>query len=97
MGDGEPTGEYYAFKRVGDTLTGKFRWFDAKDIRGYAWFAIRGETELAGGWWMHSDVPLGHARKLPHVPGMVPSSWLKTSDTIPKDRLELMWGPRKKR
>jgi hypothetical protein len=90
MGDAEPTGEYYAFRRVGNTLTGKFRWLDAKYTRGYAWFAIRGDTELAGGWWMHDDLPPGHERKLPHVPGMVPSDWSKTSSTVPKERLRLI-------
>jgi hypothetical protein len=38
LGDGTPTGEYYDWKRTGNVLSGKFRWFESKDIHGYAWF-----------------------------------------------------------
>ncbi len=80
--DGEPTGEYYDWKRTGNTLSGKFRWFKQEDIRGYGWFEIVGEDRLRGGWWMHGDVPGRLASKLPHVPNMVPLEWQKVSAKV---------------
>jgi predicted nucleotide-binding protein len=87
LGHGEPTGEYYDWRRIGETVVGKFRWFDVSEMRGYAWFAVHNPSELRGGWWMHDEVPSGHERKLPHVPNMVPLNWVKKSATVPKDRL----------
>lgn len=81
-GDDEPTGEYYDWKRTGNALSGKFRWFKQEDIRGYGWFEIVGEDRLRGGWWMHSDVPRRLASKLPHVPNMVPLEWQKVSAKV---------------
>jgi hypothetical protein len=81
-GSRTPTGEYYDWKRTGDSLVGKFQWFLDKDISGYGWFEVIGAEQLRGGWWMHDDVPEHLISKLPHVPGMVPSEWNKISPAI---------------
>jgi hypothetical protein len=88
MGSGEPTGEYYDFVRTGDTVVGKFRWFEQPEICGYVWFSIRKDFVLEGGWWMYDDVPEGHETKLPHVPGMVPLDWVRQSTELPSVRRE---------
>lgn len=81
-GDGVPTGEYYDWVRTGNALSGKFRWFEQPDIRGYTWFEIVGDSKLRGGWWMQEDVPNHLISKLPHVPRMVPLEWRKVSASI---------------
>jgi hypothetical protein len=81
-GSGAPTGEYYDWERTGNTLCGKFRWFDDESIHGYAWFEIVGDELLRGGWWMHDSVPDKLVPKLPHVPNMVPLKWHKMSSSV---------------
>jgi len=81
MGNERPTGEYYDWKRTGNEVSGKFRWFKDKEIFGYAWFEVVGEDLLRGGWWMQ-PVPKHLIPKLPHVPGMVPMDWHKVSSSI---------------
>ena len=81
-GNRTPTGEYYDWKRIGNALVGKFRWFEEEDIHGYGWFELIGDEQLRGGWWMHDNVPKHLVGKLPHVPGMVPLEWNKISASI---------------
>lgn len=56
-GDDEPSGEYYAFRRYGDDLMGRFRWFHAP-IDGYFWLHIDSPNHLSGGWWMNEDLSM---------------------------------------
>ena len=55
-GNSEAIGEYYDFRRVGDEILGRFRWFE-DDIRGFVWFKIDSVTRLSGAWWMEDVVP----------------------------------------
>jgi predicted nucleotide-binding protein len=82
QGNAKPTGEYYDWERAGNTLSGKFRWFDNEEIRGYAWFEIAEASRIRGGWWMQHDVPDRLISKLPHVPNMVPLEWHKLGSEI---------------
>jgi predicted nucleotide-binding protein len=82
-GSGEPTGEFHEWRRIGNTLRGRFRWFQEEVIRGWSWFEIVGERTLIGGWWMESDVPKHLVDKLPHVPNMIPMSWNKQGERLP--------------
>lgn len=82
-GSGAPTGIYYDWSRTGSAIVGRFRWFDEPDIHGLAWFEIQDGHRLVGGWWMHTRVGPGQDRKLPHVEGMVPLTWIRKSDKIP--------------
>jgi len=63
-GDSRATGEYYDFRRIGDEIFARFRWFEDEisgssndDLRGFAWLKIESPTQLAGAWWMEGDVP----------------------------------------
>ena len=56
-GDDEPTGEYYAFRRYGDDLMGRFRWFHS-ETDGYFWLHIDSPDQLSGGWWMNEDLSM---------------------------------------
>lgn len=89
-GDDEPTSEYYAWKRIGNTLTGKFRWFDQPVFHGYFWNEIRDQSTLEGGWWYTRDVPRHLVAKLPHVPEMVPLTWKKQGDAIPTKMRQML-------
>jgi predicted nucleotide-binding protein with TIR-like domain len=55
-GNSEATGEYHDFRRVGDEIVCRFRWFDA-DIHGYAWLKIDNRDRLDGAWCMGDNVP----------------------------------------
>ena len=54
-GNSELTGEYFDFRRIGEEIVGRFRWFES-DIRGFAWFRIENRDRLAGAWWMEEQV-----------------------------------------
>jgi hypothetical protein len=81
-GDGPPTAEYYDWQRMGNAVSGRFRWFEEKDIFGYSWYQLVEDGVLSGGWWMGCDVPRRSVPKLPHVPGMVPHNWKRISKTV---------------
>ncbi len=59
QGDYELTGEYYAFRRYGDDLMGRFRWFNSSlAIDGYVWLHIDSADHLSGAWWMRDDLSM---------------------------------------
>lgn len=59
QGDDELTGEYYALRRYGDDLMGRFRWFDSLyPIDGYVWLHIDSPDRLSGGWWMNEHLSM---------------------------------------
>jgi hypothetical protein len=53
----EAIGEYYDFRRIGDEILGRFRWFKEEDIRGLVWLKIDNTTRLSGAWWMEQQLP----------------------------------------
>lgn len=55
-GNSHATGKYYDFRRIGDEILGRFRWFDA-DTRGFFWLKVESPTQLSGAWWYDYDVP----------------------------------------
>ena len=76
-GNSELTAEYFDFRRLGDDLIGRFRWFES-NVRGFAWFRIESPDQLAGAWWMEGRVP-AHAHldpaRLRKSAGMNKLSW----------------------
>jgi hypothetical protein len=82
-GNTNATGEYYDFRRIGDELFGRFRWFGKRDIRGLVWFRIDNANRLSGAWWMEGDVP-AHAYNDPELlkksKGMNPYVWTKQTN-----------------
>lgn len=81
-GDFEATGEYHDFRRIGDEVIGRFRWF-AGHAQGFVWLKIESPTQLTGAWWMEEDVPadayddLGILKR---SKGMNSSVWKKRED-----------------
>jgi hypothetical protein len=79
------TGEYYDFKRIGEEMFARFRWFDS-DIRGFAWLKIESHTLLSGAWWMEEDVPTtahDDPELLKRARGMNSNTWTKHFTTEP--------------
>lgn len=73
------TGEFYDIVRTGDILTGRFRWFIDKFIRGCFYLRIATPDELVGGWWYDRDLDVRDLRQRPiggldtlSIRGMVP-------------------------
>lgn len=56
LGNLEPTGKYYDFRRIGNEILGRFLWYK-KDIGGFVWLKIESPTQLSGAWWYEEDVP----------------------------------------
>jgi hypothetical protein len=54
-GNFEAIGEYFDFRRIGDEIVARFRWFDG-DFRGFAWLKIDNPDRMTGAWWL--DEPL---------------------------------------
>jgi hypothetical protein len=82
-GNTEATGEYYDFRRIGNELFCRFRWFEDKGTRGLVWFTIENANYLSGAWWMEYDVP-AHAYNEPELlkrsKGMNPYVWTKQTN-----------------
>lgn len=81
-GDRELTGEYYDWRRAGDSLIARFRWFDSS-IAGYAHFIARSMSILVGGWWNEEDVPEDLVSRLPMLPGIHPNNLIRQKDSTP--------------
>jgi hypothetical protein len=65
QGDYELTGEYYAFRRYGDDLMGRFRWFNSSiPIDGHVWLHIDSADHLSGAWWMSEDLSMAQRADL---------------------------------
>ena len=81
-GNQEATGEYYALKRIGDEIVGRFRWFDG-GAAGFAWLKIDSPTLLSGAWWYGADVPekaYNDPELLKRSKGMNSYVWRKQAD-----------------
>jgi hypothetical protein len=63
QGDYELTGEYYAFRRYGDDLMGRFRWVNSP-IDGYFWLHIDSHDQLSGAWWMSEELSMAERANL---------------------------------
>ena len=57
------TGEFHDIVRTGDILTGKFRWFSDKFLRGCFYLRINTPDELVGGWWYDYDLDVSELRQ----------------------------------
>lgn len=66
-GNFEATGEYYDFKRIGEHLVSRFRWFNGSN-QGFVWFKVEDMDTLRGAWWMDSDVPRQAHKDLTMLP-----------------------------
>jgi hypothetical protein len=55
-GDSDLTGHFYNLRVVGETLVGRFEWFDSL-ITGYALNKVVSPSLLAGAWWYAEDIP----------------------------------------
>jgi hypothetical protein len=62
-GDDVASGEYYGFRRYGDDLMGRFRWFHA-EIDGYFWMHFDAPDRLTGAWWMTEELSMDERRDL---------------------------------
>jgi hypothetical protein len=81
-GDSEAIGEYYDFRRIGDDIFGRFRWFD-NHIFGFTWLKIESPARLSGAWWMADAVPLtglDDPEQLKQLRGGNTYSWTKQPD-----------------
>jgi hypothetical protein len=56
-GDTDLTGHYYNLRVVGETLIGRFEWFDGSGISGYALNKVVSTDMLKGAWWYAEDIP----------------------------------------
>jgi nucleoside phosphorylase len=70
------TGEYHSIRAINGALFGRFRWFDGS-YSGYFYLRIESPDRLVGGWWYAEDVPADAIERLPHVEGMVESTWIR--------------------
>jgi hypothetical protein len=52
----QPTGEYHSFSLIGDSLFGRFNWFDGS-FEGYTYLKIVSKNKLEGGWWISDSPP----------------------------------------
>jgi hypothetical protein len=89
-GDYKLTGEYYGFRRYGNDLMGRFRWFDSP-IDGYFWLHIDSPDQLSGAWWMSEELSMAQRADLEllkkakqinkmsfvRVPGKQPPAWAR--------------------
>lgn len=78
-GNSEATGEYYDFRRIGDEIACRFRWFD-DDFHGYVWLKIDTADRLEGAWWMAEHAPpsaLDNLDRLRASRGMNASVWTR--------------------
>lgn len=77
--DYRATGEYYDFRRIGDEIVCRFRWFDSA-TSGYAWLKIESANQLDGAWWMDYDVApnaFDNVEMLRQSKAMNPSTWTR--------------------
>lgn len=44
------------YKLIGETLFGRFEWFDSQ-ISGYIFLRVESDDQIKGGWWYKEDVP----------------------------------------
>ncbi|QRK06734.1 nucleotide-binding protein [Archangium violaceum] len=70
------TGEYYNFRLVGQSLLGRFRWFDGS-FEGYTYLKIVTKDRFEGGWWISDDEPERALKRLPHEKNMTSSQWVR--------------------
>lgn len=63
QGDHALTGEYYAFRRYGDDLMGRFRWVNSQ-FDGYFWLHIDSHDQLSGAWWMNEELSMAQRADL---------------------------------
>jgi hypothetical protein len=81
-GNSDATGEYYDFRRVGDEMFGRFRWFKS-NIRGFVWLKIDSVTRMSGAWWMEEFVPASaqsDPELLKKTRGMNHAVWIKEAN-----------------
>lgn len=81
-GNDELTAHYFNCRMVGDTLFGRFEWFD-HPISGYAFYKLGSRGRAIGGWWYAEDVPgdvqWDISRIDDSLPGMVKSTWQRVN------------------
>jgi hypothetical protein len=84
-GDKALTGHYYNLKLIGETLFGRFKWFNSNDIFGYTFLKIESQNKLVGGWWSGLDLPRevlnDISRMNPSIPDMVESILVRNPNT----------------
>lgn len=68
------TGHYHHCRLIGETLFGRFEWFNSP-ISGYAFLKVESRNRLVGGWWYKEDLPhevlSGALTVNENIPGMV--------------------------
>jgi hypothetical protein len=82
--DSHLTGHYYNCRLLGDTLFGRFEWFN-RDVMGYVFLRVVDDDHLSGGWWYREDVPedarINDVVKLNRsLPGMYESEWTRIKE-----------------
>ena len=78
-GNSEAIGEYYGFRRIGNEIYCRFRWFDYQN-QGFAWLKIDSNIQLTGAWWMEHEVSARASvdpELLKQSNGMVGMTWTK--------------------
>ena len=71
-GDAHLTGHYYRCTTVGNSLFGRFRWFE-QPISGYAFLKVESKDKASGGWWYSEDVPREVHRDISRIDDSLPA------------------------
>lgn len=81
-GDHELTGRYIDWRFERGQFMALFRWL-RQPIAGYAVLQPDTQNSMHGGWWYHKDVPWERSLRLPFLPGVNPSRWIRQDPRRP--------------
>jgi hypothetical protein len=76
-GDGNLTGVYYGWRRIGEYWFAKYKWLDS-DLSGFSFLRMQSVDVMNGAWWS-SEQELG-VQKAPPKSAGVTSTWIRRKD-----------------
>jgi hypothetical protein len=75
-GDDSLDSHFFNFRRIGDNIFARFKWFTNREVSGYLLVRMESPDRLVGGWWFSDAVPEDVADDVTRVnrslPGMHP-------------------------
>jgi hypothetical protein len=79
-GDGELTGIYYGWRRIGEYWFARYRWLST-NLAGFTFLRQENLDRLTGAWWDADQENSGEANPPKHAG--VPSTWVRTGQSAP--------------
>jgi hypothetical protein len=85
------TGHYYNLRLIGETLFGRYKWFDSF-VEGYFYLKAESNNKLIGGWWSSYGLPTEIVHDISRLNASVPKMVETSLDREPKERQFPLWA-----